>query len=78
MMRFHVIATAGFAQMLIPAQAAWRRLVYGAALNPHHRRRRPPSIQDFGLGPVGADVERERAVRRRQPIAFLSVPPRCR
>jgi hypothetical protein len=34
-------------------------------------RWRPSAVNDGLVGPVDADVERERAVRRRQPVAFL-------
>src|SRR4029078_9407083 len=31
----------------------------------------PGAIEDGLLGPIGADVERERSAGRRQPVAFL-------
>ena len=36
-----------------------------------HRRWYPTSIQDFGLGPIGADVQRELVRRCRHPVRLL-------
>jgi hypothetical protein len=36
-----------------------------------HSRRRPLTVQDRLVGPIGANVKRERTVRCGQPITFL-------
>src|SRR5262249_32566423 len=40
-------------------------------IRPLHRRRHPRAVDDGLVGPIGTDIERERAVQRRQPVAFL-------
>ena len=41
-----------------------------------HDRRLPRAVEDGFLRPIGTEVERERPVRRWQPVAFFRLPGR--
>src|SRR6516225_5223619 len=47
-------------------------------IRPLHRGWRPSALDDGLLGPIGANVERERAARGREPVAFLVFARRFR
>ena len=40
-------------------------------------RRLPRAVEDCLVGPARTDIERERAIRRGQPVAFLVLARRC-
>src|SRR5262245_56142564 len=77
-------ARAGVASKAHAAVPASRRclvtdvLLSWCSVCPHHRRRLPRAVEDAFLAPVGADVEREVSVRRREPVGFLLAARRFR